>query len=493
MLDIAGPPRAPSALRRPTAPAPPARPTGTWRIAVPPAVLMLALGLWGLEREGTLWADEAVTYDMALRTVAEILRTTDSADAVHGLYYLLVHGVFTVWEPGLVPMRLPSVLAMCATAAGVAAIGRLLAGPRAGLLAGLVLPVLPMVQRYAQEGRSYALVCACVTWGTWLLLRRRWTAYAAVMLFACLLHEFAVLALAAHGVTLWLGARPNALPGPEGRAAAVFHALPRGWRIAAAVVSLGLAPLAGISMAQSQQVDWIAFPSNPDLILIALGAVLARLSLRSPALAAVAPVAVPILVLPTALLLAVSLFDPLFVSRYVLFYAVGAALLLGAVLDRHWSRALVLATAAASVVVLVGHGPYERTPAARSDNVGRVAAAIAAASEPGDGVLFTPYRRRSNILVHSSSVDGLRDVSLAAGPRASDTLFGAELPPDRIRSRMLAMDRIVAVQDHRGKPVDPFPGEAVKREVLESEFTLREERTVGRVRIGVYVRTERVR
>ncbi|QDY81112.1 hypothetical protein FQU76_17830 [Streptomyces qinzhouensis] len=445
---------------------------------------MLVLGLWGLEREGALWADEAVTYDMASRTVPEIWRTLGSADAVHGLYYLLMHGVFTVWEPGLVPMRLPSVLAMCATAAGVAAIGRQLAGPRAGLLAGLLLPMLPMVQKYAQEGRSYALVCACVTWGTWLLLRRRWAAYAAVMLFACLLHEFAVLVLVAHGVTLWLGARARSLPQADG----LLPALPRGWRIAAAVVVLGLAPLIGVSITQSQQVDWIAFPSDPDLILIALGAALARLSLRSPALAAVAPVAVPILVLPTALLLAVSLFDPLFVSRYVLSYAVGAALLLGAVLDRHWSRALVLATAAASVVALVGHGPQQRTPAGRSDNVGRVAAAIAAASEPGDGVLFSPHRRRSSILVHPSSVRGLTDVSLAASPRASDTLFGAELPPDRIRARMLAADRIVAIQDHWGKPVDPFPEERVKREVLAAEFTLQEERSVGRVRIGIYLR-----
>ncbi|MFF3557408.1 hypothetical protein ACFYXL_28845 [Streptomyces tsukubensis] len=471
---------------RPARPVPPA-PGGAWRVALPPALLMLALGLWGIEREGALWADEAVTYDMASRTVPEIWRTLGSADAVHGLYYLLMHGVFTVWEPGTVPLRLPSALAMSATAAGVAVIGRHLAGPRAGLLAGLLLPLLPSVQWYAQEGRSYALVCACVTWGTWLLLRRKWTAYAAVMLVACLLHEFAVLALVAHGTTLLLEARAKSLPQAEGP----LHALPRGWRNAAAVVALGLAPLAGFSVTQSQQVDWIAFPSTPDLITVGLVTALALLSLRGPGPAVLRRVAVPVLVVPTALLLAVSTVHQLFVGRYVLSYVIGAALLLGAALDRYWSRGLVLATAAASLLTLVVQGPALRTPDSRKEDVGEVAAAIAAAAEPGDGVLFTPLRRRVQVLVHPSSLDGLTDVSLAASPRASDTLYGRELPPDGIRARMLRSPRIVVVQDRRGQPLDPFPGERMKREVLAAEFTLREERLVGKVRIGVYVRAGR--
>ncbi len=61
--------------------------------------------------------------------------------------------------------------------------------------------VLPPVQRYAQEDRSYALVCALVLWASYLLVRavesgtgRAWAAYGTVVLSACLLHEFAVLA-----------------------------------------------------------------------------------------------------------------------------------------------------------------------------------------------------------------------------------------------------------------------------------------------------------
>ncbi|MFE0421582.1 hypothetical protein [Streptomyces sp. NPDC058953] len=483
-----------TAVRRVPAPsaASPAVPmSAAWRVAVPPALLMLVLGLWGLGRDGAIWADEAVTYDMATRTVPEIWRTLGTADAVHGLYYLLIHAVFAVWEPGVVPMRLPSVLAMAATAAGVALIGRRLAGPRAGLLAGLLLPWLPTVQRYAQEGRSYALVCAFVTWGTWLLLRRRWAAYTIVMLIACLLHEFAILALVAHGVTLWQTHRTRTLhDGPGERLLAAVRALPSGWRAAACAVTAGLAPLAVLSVTQSQQVDWIAFPSTPELVLVAAVVALARVSPRLPLPPGLTAVAVPILALPTAILLAVSVLHPLYVDRYVLTYTIGAALLLGAALDHYWPRALVLATTAAITATLLVNGPALRAPESRSNDMAEVAKVVAELSSPGDGVLFTPTRRRVYTLVTPADFHALKDVSLASSPRASHTLFGTELPPAAIRATMLRTPRVVAVQDHRGKPVDPFPAERVKREVLAESFTLVEERKVGTVRIGVYIRKD---
>lgn len=118
--------------------------------------------------------------------------------------------MFAVWEGGLVALRLPSMVATARAAAGVGAIGTRLAGPRAGTLTGLVFAVLPLIQQYAQEGRSYALVTAGVTWATYLLLRattdpraRWWTAYALTLVLASWLHEFAALALVAHGLTLW--------------------------------------------------------------------------------------------------------------------------------------------------------------------------------------------------------------------------------------------------------------------------------------------------
>ncbi|MFD6990907.1 hypothetical protein [Streptomyces sp. NPDC059943] len=229
-----------------------------------PAALALVLGLWGIRRAGTLWADEAVTLEIAQRDVPEIWQTLGTVDAVHGLYYLLMHGIFALWPleggPGLVALRLPSVLATAAASAGVGALGGRLAGKRVGLLAGLVFPLLPVVQRYAQEGRSYALVCALVTWSTWLLLRaverpgrrRLWAAYAAVLLVTSLLHEFAVLTLLAHGATL----TRSSIPATTRRA----------WRLACCAVLAGLAPLAIFSLPQSAQIDWIGPPTPLELL-----------------------------------------------------------------------------------------------------------------------------------------------------------------------------------------------------------------------------------
>ncbi|GLV78454.1 hypothetical protein Shyhy02_64540 [Streptomyces hygroscopicus subsp. hygroscopicus] len=135
-------------------------------VAVPMAV-MLCLGLWGLDR-GTMWRDEAATYQMARRTLPQIRETLGTVDAVHGLYYLLTHLVLAL-RPSEVTMRLPSVLAAVAATGLVAALGCRLARPRVGLWAGLLYAVTPVVTHYAQEGRSYALVAAGAAGATYLL------------------------------------------------------------------------------------------------------------------------------------------------------------------------------------------------------------------------------------------------------------------------------------------------------------------------------------
>ncbi|MEU1948968.1 glycosyltransferase family 39 protein, partial [Streptomyces sp. NPDC020125] len=130
--------------------------------------VMLGLGLWGLDR-GTMWRDESATYQMARRTLPQIRDTLGTVDAVHGLYYLLMHPLLAL-HPSEVTMRLPSVLAAVAATALVAALGCRLARPRVGLWAGLLYATTPVVTHYAQEGRSYALVAAGAAWATYLLV-----------------------------------------------------------------------------------------------------------------------------------------------------------------------------------------------------------------------------------------------------------------------------------------------------------------------------------
>ncbi|WPB96345.1 glycosyltransferase family 39 protein [Streptomyces malaysiensis] len=130
--------------------------------------VMLWLGLWGLDR-GTMWRDESATYQMARRTLPQIRDVLGTVDAVHGLYYVLMHPLLAL-RPSEVTLRLPSVLAAVATTALVAALGCRLARPRVGLWAGLLYAATPVVTHYAQEGRSYALVAAGGAWATYLLV-----------------------------------------------------------------------------------------------------------------------------------------------------------------------------------------------------------------------------------------------------------------------------------------------------------------------------------
>lgn len=443
-------------------------------MVVPPVLLCLALGLWGIRRDGSMWRDEAVSYDMARRPLPDLVATLAHMDAVHGLYYMLLHGLFQIsgdLDPLLV-LRLPSVLAAAAATALVALLGHRLAGARAGLLTGLAFALLPPVQRYAQEGRSYALVCALVAWASYLLLgavgsgrRRAWAGYWAVLLTACLLHEFAVLAGLAHLV---------ALPRHARRAAAATLC----------AVGAALSPLVVLSTTQSAQVDWIGGPGAGELLsfagVAALGIGCAALT-KGP----LARLALPLVLLPTLTLLLLSPLKPLYVDRYVLYGYLGTALLIGAALDRLLrTRAVpVLIATGVAVVALLPASLDLRTPGSRTDDVTAVARALREAD--ADAVVFMPSRRR---IWTPTASPGLRDLALDRSPAASRTLYGTEVPAREIRARLLAETRVVSLRDPEGQPLDRTPQEIAKRQVLDTYFVECGTRAVQGARITVHAR-----
>lgn len=461
-------PRLPVAASRAAAP----RHPGQWRQAVLlPALMSLGLGLWGVRRDGSIWRDEAVTFDMAHRSLPQLSATVAHIDLVHTVHYLFMHGLFKVFgraDPLLV-LRLPSVLAMTIATLGVSLVGRRLAGPRAGVLAGALFAVLPQVQRFAQEGRSYAMVTACVVWGTYILVRAlrgrspwAWGGYAALMLAASLLHEFAVLAAVAH---VW----------------AVPRAARRRWVLAAALPLAGVAPIAWLSSGQSAQVAWIGLDVSGLAWFFGAGAVsvLCARFLRSAPDAGthedrLIRLALPLALLPGALLLLASLVQPLFVDRYVLYTAVGHTLLAGAALDRvlriRRHRKRVITAALCALLGLLPYSWHLRTPESRRDDTTAIAHAVRELAASGDGVLYEPSRRRSWSFTDPGAFAELRDTALDTAPDMSGELYGKEAPAPVIRSRLLALQRIVALSDPQGETLDPAPGEVAKRQVLARDF-----------------------
>jgi mannosyltransferase len=388
------------------------------------ALVTLAVGLWRFTRPA-LWRDEAVSYTVARWTPAQILRLTGHTDAVHTVYYLLAHLVFRILGPGPAALRLPSVLAAAAIGGLVTATARHLASPRAarpvGLAAGLAWAAAPLTTRYAQEGRPYALTALCVTLAAYALAHRRWTGYGVALACAGLLNLMALLAVAAFAVTVVCWRLPRAQ-------------LAR-WAVASAGGCLGALPVALRASGQTSAVAWLRPPTwhtPPALaehfaggriavlpVTLLVLAALAR-AVRGPAGAPgrgreLVALALPLLVLPAGLLLAVSVKHPFYNVRYV-FYALPAlAWLVGAGAEAvgEWAARLTKRHALAFPAVLLAlavpaaAGAPAQLRERREDGHGSDPLALARIvghrSRPGDLVVFEPKTLRSTEFSYPAS------------------------------------------------------------------------------------------
>ncbi|MGW7635678.1 glycosyltransferase family 39 protein [Streptomyces decoyicus] len=462
-----------------------------------PMVWTLALGLWGLSRQHSVWRDEAATWQVAQRTADEIWHMLGQVDVVHGLYYLLMHGLFEFFGPSTTTLRLPSVLAMAVAAACVTVIGRRLAGTWAGLGGGLAFGLLPAVQFYLQEGRPYALVAAGAAISTLLLVTvlagrggaMCWAVYGGTVLVCGLLNWLSLLILPAHLATLaWAGA---------------VRRLWMCWAATSATAVACVLPLILFSRGQSDQVSWIP-PLTLHMmigpaVLLAIGGLGALLDRPQAGRLSVAVVGLPLLAVPQVVLIGISLVQPLYLDRYILFSMLGLALLIGAGLGAAirsaaprfprasaWILPVVVAVA---VVALVPQSLAKRSPDSRVDDVLAVAADVRRLKDSGAAVLFIPAARRDTELVSPDAFTGLRDIALMEGPEESGTLKGVEAAPARIRAAILAQDRILLVTDATtvAKPVSA-ERDRTKASALKEFFTVVSDEQVRGRRVTVYQR-----
>lgn len=487
---------------------------GTSRVGVAvvamPAFVMLGIGLWGLDRGG-MWRDEAVTFQVARRSLPEIWRLLHSVDAVHGLYYLLMHPVLALRADEVV-LRFPSVCAAAVTAGLVAALGARLARPRVGLWAGLLYAVTPMAGHFAQEGRSYALVAACAAGATLLLVRAvagaAWWPYGLVVAVTCLLHELAVLMLLAHALTLAHARVPRAVWGR--------------WARAAAGAVLVLAPLVVVSWTQAEQVAWLPVPRMGSVerllrsftgaegevfwayvILIAAalwpGRGRATPPRWSPSLVGVA---LPLMAVPPLTLIAVSQVRPMYDDRYVLYALAGAPLLAAAGADRLvrgvGRSPLATVTGVLAVGLAFAHQfplyRQDRTASVRADNLAIVSADAARELNPGDPVLFVPAIGRRAALAYPEAFRGVWDVALEVPAPESGTLYGEEVDTAELRRRLAGLDRLWVVAEpyaRRARWVPRDPAERLKLTVVAEQFVPyepRQEFVRGGATLRLYVR-----
>ncbi|MER5323100.1 glycosyltransferase family 39 protein [Streptosporangium roseum] len=421
-----------------------------------PAVLSLVLVLWGIGTP-SFWRDESVSVMAATMSFDELWRLLDDIDAVHALYYLMLRP-FAAFG-GEFAARLPSALAVAGATFGIAAIGRRLATPQVGLLAGLVYALLPMISRYGQEARSYALVSAVAVAATWVLLGERRSRYAWYGLLVALLgwfHLYALLLLPAHAAVV-VRRRGETVP----------------WLASLAGAGVLLAPLAVIASGQrEEQLFWLKVPGLPELgqlgvdiaggdaawaspllpalflatliALVLLGIWHGTRSRRRGVLTAeghredpvaggrgqdpvrggrpqgpvegdrgqgpvagegpgrpsLVGVALPWAVLPVALSLLISQIHPVYSPRYVLFAIPGLALLAGAGLAALRRTPASWAALTALAVLAASAHLTVRAPANRPDDLRTLAALLSAEQRPGDALLYVPERFRLFVAVY---------------------------------------------------------------------------------------------
>ncbi|HEX5188820.1 MAG TPA: glycosyltransferase family 39 protein [Streptosporangiaceae bacterium] len=463
---------------------PASRWSAAWIVAVIPAVAELLVGGYRIGVP-SLWRDEAATISGSQRSLQAILTMARHEDAVHAPYYVLMHPVIAAGGTSATALRLPSLIAMTVAVGLTAALARRLAlasglpaAAPIGLVAGLALTAVPLTTRYAQEARPYALAALCAVAASYAFVRaldspqrRWWVLYTAALLLAGLFDLFAVLIAVAHVISLiWLG---NAQ-----------RAVVRRWLAACVIAGALLVPLFVLSAGQSGQLNWVGQPGLGTLVALvrdfagtaAAIPVVAALALlgcvaglgdpagpRRPALTAIA---LPWLVVPPALLIAVSFIHPYYVERYVLFCLPALAVLVAAGLVwlvRLTRRALagrglrprmadVLAVIPSAVLALLLvtalAGPQReiRQVSARPDNLRAVAAVIAGHERADDAVLYLPRETSFAAVAYPAAYRHLRDIGLGRSALASRTLRGTEAEPRLVASRLARVRRLWTLQ-----------------------------------------------
>jgi mannosyltransferase len=434
----------------------------------------------------SLWFDEAATISASTRTVPQLWGLLHNIDAVHGLYYLVMHGWFTVFPATEFWSRLSSCLAAGIAAAGVVVVAKQFSTRTVAVCAGVVFAILPRVTWAGIEARSYALTAAAAVWLTVLVVvaaRRNaaalWPLYGLALVASTFLNVFVVLMVLVHAVVVPVVAK--------NRAAVAW------WAATTAVAVLSVAPFLAFCRTQTAQVRWISplhagtvvdivqeqyFDHSVAFAVLAGVVLLAPLVLRRPWESRnrqLAFIALAWMALPTVVLLLYSLVQtPIYYPRYLCFTSPGVAVLMAACMvalfrtrERVTAVLAVFALAATPNYLLVQRGPYAK----EGMDFSQVADVIAAHASPSDCLILDntaswkpgPIRplTAARPAAYEKLLDPGRGLRAAQRNRLWDAHLGIAGVADRVRRCTVlwtVSERDNAVPDREsGQALDPGP------------------------------------
>lgn len=436
------------------------------------------------------WGDEAASVMSASRPLWSLWQELGHVDAVHGLYYLFLHFWIQVFGTSEAATRAPSVIAAGIAIAGTVALGTELFGLRRGVIAGVVVTMIPEFTRMAIETRSYAMGVALAVWLTWMLvrlIRRRetrrlpWLAYA--LLTALSVYLFLYLAL-----LLMVALAVLATERPSG-------AIVRRWVQAVAVAAVLTIPFVLVAVSQQHQIAFLAHRDyatvsnilqhqwfgNRQLaivgwVLIILGAVIVVLRARRPGAVkrgAVRPGAYAViavwLVGPTAALVAYNEIHPVYNMRYVVFCVPAVAMAIAIGIDgiaglvrRSQLRVVAIGVLTAVVMATALHtfiaqrGPYAKDG---GSDLREIAATIETVATPGDAIVFdssvVPRRKpRLAIDLYPAAFAAVEDVELVTPYVNRASIWDRVGTVDTLRGELIEHSTVWAVEADGSRSTD---------------------------------------
>ncbi|WP_349898119.1 glycosyltransferase family 39 protein [Parafrigoribacterium soli] len=419
----------------------------------------------------SFWGDEAASIMSAERPLDTLFPMLGRVDAVHGFYYLFLHGWITLFGASEFSVRLPSAVGVGLAAAGTVVLAAKFFDRRIAIIAGLVFAVLPRVTYMGAEARSYALGTAIAVWLTvWfvLLLRRRttrilpWLLYSAGLALAVYSFLYLVLLVLVHAAMLVSVRRSR-------------DVLRRWLGFAALGVLLAL-PLIAFALGEHGQISFLGkrpkFSANHifvtqwfgngwlaalcwAIILVAITvAVRSWWRSRPRVLPTGMVLMVAWLVLPTLLLELGNIFvAPMYTTRYLSFCTPAVAILIAAgiaVLARNWMRtaAVVLLLVLAAPGYLAQRGPYAKNG---GSDWRQASALIAQHARPGDAIVFDAgtkpsQRPRLAMRLYPKDYVGLDDVGLMTPYAQTTSLWDTVAPVERVADGLASTNTVWAME-----------------------------------------------
>ncbi len=421
----------------------------------------------------SLWGDEAASIMSARREWGSLWSLLGTVDAVHGVYYAVLHVWIELVGASPFAVRVPSGIAIGAASAGLYLLVRRRATREMAVIAAAVFALLPRVTFLATEARSLAIATAAAVWLTLLLLRlldvpaRRgwWWVYAIGLVLAVHLFVYLALLLPVHAVVASLELRGS-------RRLRGIRIRP--FLLAWAGAALLIAPIGVVAVMQRDQIafsrphrtvtpegvlvdQWFMFEA---LALIAWAFIIVSVAVvvhrredawhgnRQLLLLGGAWIVIP----TTALILVAAVVSLGYTPRYLAFCAPGAAILIAiavAALPRRWMQAVSVAVIAALAVpvYLDQRTPYWKNGGTDWQTVAEVVSELAG---PGDGIVFDESvrpSRRPRLAMHTypHGFDGLVDLGLVRSHDETHGLWDVATPLAEVSDRLEGIDRVVVV------------------------------------------------